>query len=385
LFSCNARNDRFNGDSVRYFSKNPVFEEYLTDLYTEQGRSVFPCMMRTDDLFSFGYLPRSKGMRLFFTRVALALMIAGTAYAPSFAAVVSFGSGGNTFNMEFVTIGNAGNAADTTGVPSPAGAVGYEYGIGKFEVSEDMITKFNASQSLQITKDNRDPNKPATNVSWNEAARFVNWLNTSTGGSAAYKFTTLGVNDNIALWTASDTLDYEATNPYRSKRATYVLPSFNEWYKAAYYNPTNSTYYDFPNGRNTAPTAVASGTADNTAVYNGQSGPADVDQAGGLSPYGVMGLGGNVREWDESSLDLLNSSDSSNRGVRGSRWGDADSFNLSSSSRGSRSPSGVTDSIGFRVASLSSDAPPAVPEPSMMVIGTLFGLGGLIGKRRMKK
>ena len=30
-------------------------------------------------------------------------------------------------------------------------------------------------------------------------------------------------------------------------------------------------------------------------------------------------------------------------------------------------------------------APPAVPEPSMMVIGTLFGLGGLMAKRRMKK
>lgn len=84
-------------------------------------------------------------MRLFFTRVALALLIAATAYAPSFAAVVSFGSGANQFNMEFVTIGNAGNAADTTGAPNPAGAVAYEYGIGKFEVSEDMITKYNAN------------------------------------------------------------------------------------------------------------------------------------------------------------------------------------------------------------------------------------------------
>jgi hypothetical protein len=27
----------------------------------------------------------------------------------------------------------------------------------------------------------------------------------------------------------------------------------------------------------------------------------------------------------------------------------------------------------------------SVPEPSMMVIGTLFGLGGLVAKRRMKK
>jgi formylglycine-generating enzyme len=344
------------------------------------------CRMRDDDSLSFGYLPRSKGMRLFFTRVALALIVAGMAYAPSQAGTITFGSGGNTFNMEFVTIGNAGNAADATGVPSPAGAVGYEYGIGKFEVSEDMIAKFNASQSLEITKDTLGTAKPATSVSWNEAARFVNWLNTSTGGSAAYNFTSGGVNDNIAVWTASDTLDYEATNPYRSKRATYVLPSFNEWYKAAYYNPTNSTYYDYANGSDTAPGAVASGTADNTAVYNqslGQ-GPADVNLAGGLSPYGVMGLGGNVFEWDESSGDQANSSGSSSRGSRGGGW----SYNsglLSSSSRGLDSPSLEVDSLGFRVASLSSSGPPAVPEPSMMVIGTLFGLGGLIGKRRMKK
>ena len=55
-----------------------------------------------------------------------ALATVASLAAPSFAAVVSFGSGGNQFNMEFVTIGNAGNAADTTGVPNPAGAVGYE-------------------------------------------------------------------------------------------------------------------------------------------------------------------------------------------------------------------------------------------------------------------
>ena len=40
----------------------------------------------------------------------------------------TFGSGLNTFDIEFVTIGNPGNAADTTGNPSspyPTGAVGY--------------------------------------------------------------------------------------------------------------------------------------------------------------------------------------------------------------------------------------------------------------------
>jgi formylglycine-generating enzyme required for sulfatase activity len=318
-----------------------------------------------------------------FAACALATVV-GMA-ASGYAGTVTFGSGSNTFSMEFVTIGNPNNTADTTGSPNSAGAVGYEYGIGKFEVSEDMITKYNANfgtaNSLAITKDTRGENKPATSVSWNEAARFVNWLNTSTGGFAAYKFTTGGVNDNIALWTASDTLDYDSANPYRSKRATYWLPSYNEWYKAAYYDPNNSTYYDFSTGSNTAPTAVSSGTAAGTAVYNqtDAQGPADVGQAGGLSPYGVMGQGGNVFEWEESSFDLANSSGSSVRGARGDDWDVFSSF-LSSSARSNNSPSHEVNDIGFRVASL-----PAVPEPSMMVIGTLFGLGGLMAKRRMKK
>jgi hypothetical protein len=308
-------------------------------------------------------------------------MIAATAYAPSFAGVVTFGSGANQFSMEFVTIGNPGNAADTTGAPNPAGAVAYEYGIGKFEVSEDMITKFNASQSLQITKDTRGTAKPATNVSWNEAARFVNWLNTSTGGFAAYNFKTGGVNDGIELWTATDTLDYDATNPYRSKRATYALPSYNEWYKAAYYNPNDSTYYDFPNGSNTAPTAVASGTNAGTAVYNRTfaQGPADVDQAGGLSPYGVMGLGGNVHEWEESSFDLANSAGFFDRAFRGGFWNSPNNA-LSSSSRFNSTPDSELLLIGFRVASLPPSSP--VPEPTSMAI---FGLGALAMAYRTRR
>ncbi|MCE2812115.1 MAG: SUMF1/EgtB/PvdO family nonheme iron enzyme [Planctomycetaceae bacterium] len=337
---------------------------------------------------------RKRLMRYVF---ATCCLLAGSAQCQ--AGVVSFGSGANQFNMEFVTIGNPGNAADTTGKPNPAGAVGYTYGIGKFEVRRDMITKFNASQSLQITLGDlsfyggNGPNKPITGVSWNAAARFVNWLNTSSGGFAAYKFTTAGVDDNIALWDVSDTLDYDASNPYRSKRTTYVLPSYNEWYKAAYYSPSGF-YYDYPNGSNTRPTAVTSGTTADTAVYTqlGEAspiGPADVDQAGGLSPYGVMGLGGNVWEWEETSADLANSSGSSFRGFRGCAWVDTllDPTDLSSSSRYNTIPNYVNyySGIGFRVASLSPSSPPAVPEPSMMVIGTLFGLGGLVAKRRMKK
>jgi hypothetical protein len=98
-----------------------------------------------------------------------------------------------------------------------------------------------------------------------------------------------------------------------------------------------------------------------------------------------MGLGGNVIEWDESSGDLLNSSGSSLRGFRGGSWDISSSDQSSSASNGGVNPIDPFFTVGFRVASLSSSAPPAVPEPSMMAIGTLFGLGGLMAKRRMKK
>jgi formylglycine-generating enzyme required for sulfatase activity len=380
--------------------------QFLTVLrLSEKGGSKTTCPVKADWIFPARRVTFCVGfekgfeMRRFhlfhgrWTRLSVAagaLATVASMAAQSFAGVVTFGSGTNAFQMEFVTIGNPNNAADTTGTPNPAGAVAYEYGIGKFEVSEDMIDKYNASQPggiLQITKDTRSAAKPATKVSWNEAARFVNWLNTSTGNQAAYKFTSGGVNDDIELWTAGEA-GYDVNNTYRNSLAKYVLPSHNEWYKAAYYNPTNSTYYDYANGSNTRPTAVTSGTTENTAVYNqsreaNPNGPADVDQAGGLSPYGVMGLGGNVREFDESPFDLVAaSSGSSSRGIRGGGWRN-NSSDLSSSHRIFHDRKNEEFDVGFRVVSLSSSSP--VPEPSSLVIGTLFGLGGLLAKRRMKR
>src|SRR5688572_3879726 len=71
-----------------------------------------------------------------------------------------FGVGANSFEIEFVTIGNPGNPPDAN--PNPAGAVPYEYRIGKYEVSEEMIAKANALGGLGITKDTRGPDFPAT-------------------------------------------------------------------------------------------------------------------------------------------------------------------------------------------------------------------------------
>ena len=90
---------------------------------------------------------------------------------------------------------------------------------------------------------------------------------------------------------------------FRNSLAKYFLPSVDEWYKAAYYDPTSGVYDLYPTGSNTAPTAVASGTAAGTAVFPADYCPADITLAGGLSPYGTMGQGGNVYEWNETAFD----------------------------------------------------------------------------------
>ena len=48
----------------------------------------------------------------------------------------------------------------------------------------------------------------------------------------------------------------------RNTGATYFIPSENEWYKAAYYNPTNGTYWTYPTQSNTAPSNALSATRD---------------------------------------------------------------------------------------------------------------------------
>ena len=306
--------------------------------------------------------------------------------SPVDASVSTFGTGLNQFEMTFVEIGNPGNVDDTTGDPNPAGSVEYAYQLGKYEVSEDMIDKFNASQSLTISHNERGANKPATSVSWNEAARFVNWLNTSQGHQAAYNFTSNGVNDDIALWSSEEAWQLGGENLFRHKDAYYFLPSMDEWYKAAYYNPSTGEYGDYPSLDGNEPSAVSSGTADNTAVYDqsyGQ-GPADITSAGGLSAYGIMGLGGNIWEWEETTADLLNDTVSSSRGVRGGDW-EYYSSKLSSSNRRFDDPDLENSGFGFRVASL-SDSANVVPEPGSVLVWGLLGLAGFfVGRKRLRK
>ena len=290
--------------------------------------------------------------------------------------ITTFGSGANAFNIEFVEIGNPGNTADNNGSPNPAGSVGYVYNIGKYEISRDMIIKANAAGSIGITLQDMTSfggngvNRPATGISWNEAARFVNYLNTSKGYQAAYNFTTTGANDNITLWGAGQ---YSGSNQFRHKDAYYFLPSRDEWYKAAYGNP-NGNWHLYANGSNASPVGVASGTSG--VVWNGQSGPADITNAGVLSPYGTMAQNGNVYEWNESAPDGSNNSATENREVRGGTWANTDGAASSRLTFLGPTADNINNwGFGFRVAS--------VPEPSAVSL-LVVGLGGVMAMRRRR-
>ena len=97
--------------------------------------------------------------------------------------------------------------------------------------------------------------------------------------------------------------------------------------------------------------------------------PAAVEMAGGLSPYGTMGQGGNVWEWTETALSGDNNSATNVRTIRGGGWTSPEG-QLSSSFRSSNGfPDGERTFIGFRVAS--------IPEPSTCALLLMSAAGAL--------
>ena len=314
--------------------------------------------------------PQALLMNQMFPSIVAVLFAAVTLIIQPFAQADTFGTSGNEFTIDFVNIGNAGNAADTTGY----GAVPYEYRASTYEITQNAITKATASGMANVTAGAWTGNQPAALIDWYEAAAFVNFLNTNSGKTAAYNLTFSG-SWSMALWSSEQAWTAGGTNLYRNKDAFYFLPSENEWYKAAYYNAAGTNYFLYPTGSDTAPTAVASGTNAGSAVYNAvASVPAIVDSAGGLSPYGTMGQGGNVFEWNESAFAGTNSSSSDARAVRGGDFLNTE-LNLRSSFRSFLDPTFEYDfDIGFRVAS--------VPEPSTYALLLMAGAGWLLWKRR---
>ncbi len=335
----------------------------------------------------------------------------------------------NSFSMEFVRVGNPGNLAKETvhwgqsffypDYINQGGAVGYTYDIGKTEVSRVMVEKVNAESFAMITMQDlsglggNGPNRPATGLSWYEAASFVNELNRAQGYGIAYK-TTGYTAPFLSEWQPGEA-GYNAANPLRNSTAKYFIASSDEWYKAAFYSPTKAAYNFYPqpdDGLADAPppTPVAGGTVG--AVY-GQAGPADVNNAGALSAYGTMGQGGNAYEWTESGGRVEGGwwgSEISTKDWKGNwvsqeegftpiwvldevtRYAqELDYYAAQEESDGHLQLGGLvldlndkTYATGFRVVSVNVPLTGGIPEPSALSL-LAVGLGGLAVIRRRRR
>lgn len=171
--------------------------------------------------------------------ILVAIMVVFLGLSPLKAQITTtdtFGSGANSFSIDFVTVGNPGNAANANDA-FRYGAVPYVYRMGTYEITQDAIDKATASGLSNVTAGWWTGSQPATNVSWYEAAAFVNWLNTSKGYHPAYNLT-FATSWSMSRWGAGDQATTGVgigTNPYRHKDTYYFLPSDDEWYKAAYH------------------------------------------------------------------------------------------------------------------------------------------------------
>jgi formylglycine-generating enzyme required for sulfatase activity len=278
----------------------------------------------------------------------------------------TFGTGINEFTLDFVTIGNPGNPGDTrTDYPNSAdpygcGAVDYEYQIGKYEITNIQWDAFTSAAGTPTGNDGGYSNNaywtgdniPTSNVSWYEAAQFCNYLTSGDKNLGAYQWS--GNNTN-----PGDFEGIDRDSAVSTYGITYVIPTEDEWYKAAYY--TGSGYSTYANGTDTAP------IEDVDSNYGWESGAQPWDVGSGTEEQnGTYDMMGNVWECNETLVHDFY------RGLRGTYCEGADE-DLRSSGLFSLYPHHEDYSSGFRVAS--------VPEPCSLV---LLGFGGLLLRRKKR-
>lgn len=319
-----------------------------------------------------------------------------------------------TITMDFVPVGDAGNANDNTGY----GGVSYGYAIGTYEVTSGQYAAFlnavaktdtyglyNPSMATDFTiaaitrsgvsgsysySTLNGGNRPITYVSWFDAARFVNWLQNGQPEGAQGPGTT-----ETGTYTLNGAMS--GVSFTRNAGATYGLPSENEWYKAAYYQPAaqggdSDNYWLYPTANNAVPNSrngsasdpnsanffrddgAANGYNGGYAVNNSLTSPSGIalTEVGAFSVadsfYGTFDQGGGVWEWNDAVTG-------SNRGIRGGAWGVGENT-LRASSRNSFFPQNEDKSIGFRVD--------FIPEPSVIGLVTLgFALVALRRSRAL--
>jgi len=300
--------------------------------------------------------------------------------------------------IQTVPVGNVGNAADTTGF----GSVSYAYNIGTYDVTATQYTAFlnavaktdtyglytpsmatdttygcgiaqSGSSGNYTYSTTKNGNFPVNYVTWGDASRFCNWLGNGqpsgaegNGTTETGSYTLNGATSNAALMAIT-----------RNPGAIWCIPTENEWYKAAYYDPTLNSgtggYWLYPTKSNSQPSNVLSAIGTNNANYynGGYTDPTNYLTAVGVfaaspSAYGTFDQGGDVWQWNEANYN------GSSRGLRGGSFF-FNGYYLQSGGYNYDTPTGDDGTIGFRVS--------RVPEPGSLAVLAL-GMMGLLVRRR---
>jgi formylglycine-generating enzyme required for sulfatase activity len=278
------------------------------------------------------------------TPILITVLMAGawTAQAQAALAVV----------IDTVTVGNAGNAGDPIEFQGTFGAVDHVFAIAKYEVTAGQYAAFLAAvaatdpyslydtrmwthaEGCKIERTGSSgsyaysvapdwANRPVNFISWGDAARFANWLHNGQPADAADLTTT----EDGSYFLDGKQSDFELESVQREPDATWVIPTENEWYKAAYHKNDGVTgnYWNYPTGENAG---VSNDLIDpdpgNNATFRAFAGDFTIGppyyrtEAGAhensASAYGAYDLGGNVQEFNETvpETDI--------RGIRGGSW-----------------------------------------------------------------
>ena len=304
---------------------------------------------------------------------------------------------------QFVAVGNPGNVADTTGY----GRVDYYYRIGKFEVTIAQYTAFlNAvaatdtyglynpqmATDLNVAGISRagspgsytyavigDGNRPITYVCWFDAARMANWMHNGQP---------VGAQDASTTESGAYTLA-GATSGIINKNsgALYYIPTEDEWFKAAYHDPSLNGgaggYWLYPTRANSTPGNVVGPALNQVNYYTANSAPNGIlsvtqtsvysTTQNYLTPGGAFSNSGSAYDTFDQAGNVYELNDAvigSSRGVRGGTWWANNSgatLQLSKNGRSPAVPTAESANYGFRLAA--SAAPKiAVEQPAGSIL-----------------
>lgn len=292
--------------------------------------------------------------------------------------------------IETVTVGNPNNdgelsgtgAEDGDGPDRICGSVDYTYRIGMFEITAGQYTEFlnavaaddihglydtrmwsnakgckieqrgwSRNFSYSVAADWAD--RPVNYIGWGDAARFCNWLHNGQPEGVQH----IGTTEDGSYFLDGATSDTDLLAIMRMPDATWVIPSEDEWYKAAYYNAGNRLYYDYPTSTHLAPSNVLSNPdldpGNNANFYDFgytiyvpyyRTIVGDFENSQG--PYGTFDQGGNAWEWTEAVVA------GTHRGLRGGSFDDYEEDLLAANRGTYDDPTVGTFSYGFRVVGL---------------------------------